>query len=691
MSKKVLKLKDYIRVVPNEDIKQLDKELKNKILDSAISGNSRGLLVTFDLSHSAKKINNRIYTPSGQREGVPSWTDPYPKPILIHHDSKSEPIGRFTEVKWVSLESEAINHIGSLADYISFKRIVDSGKPQAIYKQMQKLNLLEDTKWPGMGKLVATARITDKDAIEKFLDGRYLTFSAGSRTNAYHCMVCGSAWHDGDICDHRPGMTDEDGNQGVFMTGTFYGDEGSVVNMPADGSSQVRSMEFTDSVLSAVPNMVCKPQADTIVFADSEFTIEMPDTKTVTIQDLEMLEPETVVKNVASGTLDLVDALKAASHLEIVWLIRIHDALHHQYDYRLEYQEGDQDHPIPADIYKLHGALHELSKEKSFRDSMINGPLDGFDSKGVASTGFMARKPAGKDSLDSLTEDIRLLKEAVMNKLSDLKGEGDKTPEPVRNADETKASSDSTEIKKEETKILDTINWYLLDLALDAEVERSEGVEAKLTTEARDALEESVFCGPDRSFPIGDKAYHTAALRLLDKYDGPGDKAAMLLDLKDRGAKFASKKAPCEGCKNCKCKDYDQLDTDYKTALQQVDEWKVKLETLLTDFAKTQKAVLVDSEDKPELQALVDWFQNHSKKETDTKEPIKPVEVVENPGLAHGDKQPTNKKLGDFEKKLVDNYKQILDTHGQDAADRYLRANRRYLTSDFDLNLFTNN
>lgn len=49
-------------------------------------------------------------------------------------------------------------------------------------------------------------------------------------------------------------------------------------------------------------------------------------------------------------------------------------------------------------------------------------------------------------------------------------------------------------------------------------------VEAKLSSAQRKKLPTTAFCGPDRSFPVHDKAHVTAALRLLGRYKGPGDK-----------------------------------------------------------------------------------------------------------------------------------------------------------------------
>lgn len=64
--------------------------------------------------------------------------------------------------------------------------------------------------------------------------------------------------------------------------------------------------------------------------------------------------------------------------------------------------------------------------------------------------------------------------------------------------------------------------------------------DAKLSSEGRKKLPESVFCGPNRSFPVPDCAHVTAARRLIGRYKGPGSKASILA--------CVSKKAKSLGC-----------------------------------------------------------------------------------------------------------------------------------------------
>jgi hypothetical protein len=243
-------LKDIFIVRAQQDLCDLSVEDKVKFCDSAMSGSTenRGITVTFNLSSSARRINNRIYTPKGQRAGLATWTKPYGKPILLHHDRSKDPIGRILAVDYVENDQEAMRFFRSVQDFVNFKSAVESDDPAAIFKGLMDNNLVGNPEWPGLGHLRARARITDRDAIQKFLDQRYLTFSAGSHSDRYVCSICSEDWAKGDMCEHMPGRMSEDGLPTVFITGTFYGDEASIVNEPANSLSTVHSIEFSDSV-----------------------------------------------------------------------------------------------------------------------------------------------------------------------------------------------------------------------------------------------------------------------------------------------------------------------------------------------------------------------------------------------------------------------------------------------------------
>ena len=59
--------------------------------------------------------------------------------------------------------------------------------------------------------------------------------------------------------------------------------------------------------------------------------------------------------------------------------------------------------------------------------------------------------------------------------------------------------------------------------------------DARLTSAQRKELPAEVFCGPERAFPVPDCAHYTAALRLLGRYQGEGDKEEIKACIEKRG------------------------------------------------------------------------------------------------------------------------------------------------------------
>lgn len=247
---KIIKYNDFIQINPDKKILTLDKKEKiimtDNLLNSAYN-KGKGLIVTYDLSHSGRKINNRIYSTKGQQRGIDSLVSPYPKPILKNHDQSSEPIGRFIGGEWEDLYEDAIGFFGAADQVLDIRNAFIRDEPGEIYSVMKKNGLIENKRWPGLGRMRVQANITDEDAIRKFLDGRYITFSAGSTTDRHVCSICESDWAMDGMCEHRHGQQ-YDGETCVFITGDFIVLEGSVVNTPADDLSQVVSMEISDSL-----------------------------------------------------------------------------------------------------------------------------------------------------------------------------------------------------------------------------------------------------------------------------------------------------------------------------------------------------------------------------------------------------------------------------------------------------------
>ena len=253
---KFIKYNDFVQINPDERVLSLDKEQKIIAIDNlleSVDKHQKGLVITYDLSHSGRRINNRIYSTKGQQKGIDSLTNPYPKPILKNHDQSGEPIGRFIGGEWQSLNEDALSFLNSNQAMVDVHSAFSDDNPDKIYKTLKKLNLIDNKQWPGLGRMRVQANITDEEAIKKFLDGRYMTFSAGSTTDRHVCSICSQDWVKDGMCEHRHGKT-YDGEVCVFITGDFIVLEGSVVNTPADDLSQIINMELSDSIEASEPS-----------------------------------------------------------------------------------------------------------------------------------------------------------------------------------------------------------------------------------------------------------------------------------------------------------------------------------------------------------------------------------------------------------------------------------------------------
>lgn len=285
----IIKYNDFVQINPDKRILSLDKKEKVQITDNIINraySGGKGLVITYDLSHSGRRINNRIYSTKGQQRGIDSLTEPYAKPILLNHDQSSEPIGRFIGGEWQNLYDEASDFLQSSQAVMDIHNVFAEDDPGKIYNTLKSFDLINNKKWPGLGRMRVQANITDEEAIKKFMDGRYLTFSAGSTTNRHVCSICESDWSQDGMCEHRHGQQ-YDGETCVFITGDFIVLEGSVVNTPADDLSQIVHMEMRDSNESSeITDYIKSPEE--IIMTDS--TYELGDKNETRIQETEQVD-----------------------------------------------------------------------------------------------------------------------------------------------------------------------------------------------------------------------------------------------------------------------------------------------------------------------------------------------------------------------------------------------------------------
>lgn len=196
-------LKQSIEISFNDDtIAGLQESFKKiQLTESTGSTDKRKLLVTVEGIHTGMTKNKTFYPGNTLEASVPTWTTPHHKPVLKNHNEYSEPLGRIVGAEY--------------------------GESTITDKFTVKLKL----------------EITDNEAIEKVLDGRYLTLSVGGSANKVTCSVCAKDLVTEGYCGHRRGQSYE-GKEAYWMISNYTGDEISFVNMPADVHAQVIAAEL---------------------------------------------------------------------------------------------------------------------------------------------------------------------------------------------------------------------------------------------------------------------------------------------------------------------------------------------------------------------------------------------------------------------------------------------------------------
>lgn len=258
----VIKLYDTVTIAPGA----VDTFLKN-VQDNVFGmpGQGKPLLVDIIATHAGRPTRNHgLYLPQKMRDGANTFVTPYPKPVLTHHNTHADPIGRVVAAKYI--DTSATFPRNSSQD-MAIKALCNANT--SFIQSLQLLDglndsaLLDDPTYPGLGHILITAEITDEEAIKKFLDKRYVTVSIGAATDKAVCSVCKKDWVEDGFCDHQPGK-EYDGKVCRIIAGNLTYDEVSPVNVPADTLAQVVALHNSTTIQNSV------------VVADSKPVIVMP-------------------------------------------------------------------------------------------------------------------------------------------------------------------------------------------------------------------------------------------------------------------------------------------------------------------------------------------------------------------------------------------------------------------------------
>jgi hypothetical protein len=201
-------IRDSYKLVLPEDKAILDT-VKTEMTVIKDNQGVPALEVVIDASHGGYvNANYSLYTKEGQQAGAKSFITPFPKPVLVEHDDSKPPIGRVVDSQYVDIP-------------VDQAQLVAAGK-----------------KGRPTSKVTVKALITDMDAMQKLMDGRFMTVSISGRPKvAPICSICDKVVDGPFGCEdgHVRGK-EYDGKLAYYKIGEMSYSEVSFVNKPADQS-----------------------------------------------------------------------------------------------------------------------------------------------------------------------------------------------------------------------------------------------------------------------------------------------------------------------------------------------------------------------------------------------------------------------------------------------------------------------
>lgn len=203
------------------------EEIQQRISDSLSNGSKvKSITVKMEATHSGRPNgNNWIYTPSGMAAGHKTFTSPVFKPVTEEHRPDSRTLGRVISSRYVKYEnfSDSFNNL-SPVEYLS------KAKESGLDKQYKSRN------YKGLGHIELVAKITDKEAIDKILDGEFGFVSVDGRVQDAYCSICSSKVNSPNRCEHRRGVKYGD-EKCYYVGGRMHFDHISYVATPADSNA----------------------------------------------------------------------------------------------------------------------------------------------------------------------------------------------------------------------------------------------------------------------------------------------------------------------------------------------------------------------------------------------------------------------------------------------------------------------
>lgn len=225
---------------------KVDKDSGLLLVKDSKSDKKTKLRIVAPVSHGVRRTdNNAVYIPSKQKSAAKTYTFPYPKPVLIEHTTGGmfsnpvPPIGRVRAAQYVDSNLSFTN--GVKPSSLSLVKSMD------LIKEMMKNKSIYNRDFAGLGFVRADILITDQEAVEKFMDERYMTFSVGFSPRELFNPHTGKRIE--SMEDYEDAVSEKDGLSGFLVIGDKEYLELSVVSEPADSLAFPESLQLMqDSV-----------------------------------------------------------------------------------------------------------------------------------------------------------------------------------------------------------------------------------------------------------------------------------------------------------------------------------------------------------------------------------------------------------------------------------------------------------
>lgn len=208
-----------------------------RLVNDSTTSTGKGLVAQIEMTHSGVVTRNQgFYLPDNMKRGAHTFTKHYKKPVLIGHDSDTDPVGRVIKADYVDTSAPLTLTDKYLKSLMSFDDKKQSKNKDTMIEFAQHVigEYSHKDSYRGLGHILGTLHITDEETIQKILDERYLTVSISMSSDAAYCSECGQDWVSEGRCEHERGQVYDSGIPVVLIPGKQSYNHVGIVSEPAD-------------------------------------------------------------------------------------------------------------------------------------------------------------------------------------------------------------------------------------------------------------------------------------------------------------------------------------------------------------------------------------------------------------------------------------------------------------------------